>query len=500
MEQNKFYKGKAFVVGNDHYDHMKPDLDNAVNDAKAIHNAFQELGFLMMPEANNIDIYTFDALFEEFKSDLNKYDVGILYYSGHGVEIEGKNYLIMKDTPMSDLPITTIRQSADLQKCLNDLHDSGCKMIIVIIDACRNNPFKGKERGWGSVNLAPVFAPKGTIIAYSTSPGERAYDFGMDGHSVYTGALLAHLKEEGLEIETFFKKVRSTVNAMTAGKKTSWEHTSLIGTFSFNSGKMIHVQELGYDISSIRDKDFNTEDQAIAHIISDLKSYNWYKQGAAIIKFESISPDKISKDDLFVVGRNLLQSAVGNNYDAINFLKDEQKLSKYTIKGENHLLNGVLFEIYFNRDGQFRYKAFKVAFLNELIKYVDNKQLNSSFEFISKALRQFSHYLIYIPSKNAKSISINVKIENGPIKTPWGEDNNTFIKSISFDGFELIADEEEINVLPGHVEWEINQYKLKELLSIGYAIPSEKLNLIFNEDIEDKDIWFNKHLKMNFRN
>ena len=68
-------------------------------------------------------------------------------------------------------------------------------MIIVIIDACRNNPFEGKERGWGSVNLAPLFAPKGTLIAYSTSPGEKADDFGMDGHSVYTGALLKHLKE-----------------------------------------------------------------------------------------------------------------------------------------------------------------------------------------------------------------------------------------------------------------------------------------------------------------
>ena len=76
-----------------------------------------------------------------------------------------------------------------------ELHETKCKMIIVIIDACRNNPFEGKERGWGSVNLAPLFAPKGTLIAYSTSPGEKADDFGMDGHSVYTGALLKHLKE-----------------------------------------------------------------------------------------------------------------------------------------------------------------------------------------------------------------------------------------------------------------------------------------------------------------
>ena len=132
----------------------------------------------------------------------------------------------MRDTPIGEYAETTIRYSVDLQKCIKGLHETKCKMIIVIIDACRNNPFEGKERGWGSVNLAPLFAPKGTLIAYSTSPGEKADDFGMDGHSVYTGALLKHLKEEGLEIETFFKKVRSTVDAMTNGKKTSWEHTS----------------------------------------------------------------------------------------------------------------------------------------------------------------------------------------------------------------------------------------------------------------------------------
>ena len=500
MEQNKFYRGKAFVVGNDHYDQMKPDLDNAVNDAKAIHNTFQTLGFLMMPEAYDIDVETFDSLFEIFKSDLNKFDVGILYFSGHGVEIEGKNYLIMKNTPMTDLAKTTIRYSVDLQSCLNELHHSGCKMIVVIIDACRDNPFEGKERGWGSVNLAPVFAPKGTMIAYSTSPGERAFDFGMKGHSVYTGALLAHLKEEGLEIETFFKKVRSTVNAMTGGKKTSWEHTSLIGTFSFNSGKMVHIQELGYDVTAIRDKDFSTKNRTIGNIISDLRSYNWYKQNDAIIEFEALSPKTIDKNDLFVVGRNLLQSAIGGSYNAQEFLKDANKLSKYTLNKENHLFNGVLFEIYFNRDGQFRYKAFKATLLDDLIKHANNNELSYSFEFINNVIKPFSHYLIYVPSKNPNSISINIKIENGKVQMPWGEENNiTFIKSISFDGFELIADENEINVLSGNAEWEINKSELEKLLAIGYAIPSTKLKLIFNEDIGHNKVWFNKKLKSNFR-
>ena len=118
-----------------------------------------------------------------------------------------------------------------------------------------------------------------------------------------------------------------------------------------------------------------------------------------------------------------------------------------------------------------------------------------------EVLKEFSHYLIYIPSKNAKEISINVKIERGPFKTPWGELSDTlFIRSISFEGFELIADEDEINVIPGIIRYEISKHELKDLLSKGYAIPPNKLNLIFNEDIGNDRICFNKNLKLNFRN
>ena len=95
-----YYRGKALVVGNDHYDQVKPDLDNAVNDAKGIYEAFKDLGFMMMPEAYNIDTDRFDELFDNFKSELGHYEVGVLYFSGHGVEIDGKNYLIMRNTPI----------------------------------------------------------------------------------------------------------------------------------------------------------------------------------------------------------------------------------------------------------------------------------------------------------------------------------------------------------------------------------------------------------------
>lgn len=499
MEQ-MYYRGKALVVGNDHYDQVKPDLDNAVSDAKSIYEAFKDLGFMMMPEAYNIKVDKFDELFEKFKSDLGHYEVGVLYFSGHGVEIKGKNYLIMRDTPIGEYAETTIRYSVDLQKCIKGLHETKCKMIIVIIDACRNNPFEGKERGWGSVNLAPLFAPKGTLIAYSTSPGEKVDDFGMDGHSVYTGALLKHLKEEGLEIETFFKKVRSTVDAMTNGKKTSWEHTSLIGSFSFNSGKMVHVDDVGYDSMVLRDAQYMT-DTIIDPIIKKLKSYNWYEQNDGITIFKKITPKKLNKNQLFIIGRNLLQAAVGGSHSARDVIIDSSLLEEYSVDNKNHLLNGILFEIYFNKDGQFRYKNFKITFLNELLQHTNIESLKSSFAFICKLLQSFSSFLIFIPSPEPKRVSINVKLNMEMVYSIWTDPMEmSVVKNVSFDGYDLLAADDDSNVFPFINEQTIREETLKRMLCEGYGIPSTYLDLIYNEEPQRKIMWLDRKFKRNFRN
>lgn len=501
MADKTYYRGKALVVGNDHYDQVKPDLNNAVNDAKGIYEAFRELGFMMMPEAYDVDIDGFDAMFEAFKSDLGKYEVGVLYFSGHGIEIDGKNYLVMRNTPIGELAQSTIRYSVDLQNCIHQLHATKCKMIIVIIDACRNNPFEGKERGWGSVNLAPLFAPKGTLIAYSTSPGEKADDFGMDGHSVYTGALLKHLKEEGLEIETFFKKVRSTVDAMTGGKKTSWEHTSLIGSFSFNSGKMVHVDDIGYDATVVRDGEYALNDKVMAPMVKKMKSYNWYEQNDGVEAFLKMKPNALDKNLLFVMGRNLLQAAVGGSHGARDVILDSDVLSRYSFEGENHLLNGVLFEIYFNHAGKFRYKNFKIGFLNEIMQHAAVEELKCSFVFINHLLKEFAQFLIFVPSPEPAKVAINVKVHKEMVESWWSEPvEASVVKSISFEGNELLAGEDESNVFPYSKEQGIRDEALANMICEGYGIPSNYLEMIYNEEPIKHGVWLDRKFRRNFRN
>lgn len=265
MNNQKYITAKALVIGIDNYD-QATQLTNAVNDARAIAEILRKLKFYVY-DYYDIDTDQWDNNFSQFCEDLEKYDACVVYFAGHGVEIDGKNYLLCRNTP-ADNKCGTKRYSIDLQESLNAIKAKNCNTNIIIIDACRNNPFPAERALYAASTLAPVFAPKGTLIAYSTSPGQKADDVGMGNHSFYTGALLQHITEVGLPIESFFKKVRTTVYNLSKEKQTSWEHTSLIGNFCFNSGQMIQNLNVGgYSDRVICRQDYDFSDESIAQIL-----------------------------------------------------------------------------------------------------------------------------------------------------------------------------------------------------------------------------------------
>ncbi len=159
--------------------------------------------------------------------------VALVYYAGHGVQIDGENFLVPVDVRIereSDVPLQAFRL-ADL---MNTLSSVPSRMRIVLLDACRNNPFSeiNKTAGRG---LAIVDAPPGSIVSYSTSPGAEAED-GTGENSPYTSALLKVAAEPGLPIEQAFKRTRLSVNQATSGRQTPWESSSLSSDFSFFAG------------------------------------------------------------------------------------------------------------------------------------------------------------------------------------------------------------------------------------------------------------------------
>jgi len=219
----------ALVIGNSAY--QNAPLYNPGNDARAMAEVLREDGFTVT-EKRNVSQSAMRRAIRKFGDELKKGGVGLFYYAGHGMQVRGRNYLIPVGTDIQREDEIE-DQAVDASLVLRKMATAGNKMNIVILDACRNNPFVRTFRS-ATVGLAAMDAPVGTIIAFSTAPGQVAAD-GTGENSLYTQHLVAHMREPGLKVEDVFKRVRAEVRSETAGKQIPWENTSLVSDFYFNA-------------------------------------------------------------------------------------------------------------------------------------------------------------------------------------------------------------------------------------------------------------------------
>jgi hypothetical protein len=214
----------ALVIGNAGYG--AASLKNPGNDAVDMAKALEDLGFEVISKVN-AGREEMDAAVEAFHRNLNKARVGFFYYAGHGMQIDGTNYLLPVDIQiMSSADIK--HRAIKLDWILGKMEDSGSKVNIVVLDACRDNPFRGL-RGAGA-GLAPIQSVRGSFIAYATSPGSVARD-GTGRNGVYTQHLLKNIKRPGLTIEEMFREVRKGVADGTNDEQIPWDSSSLMGAF-----------------------------------------------------------------------------------------------------------------------------------------------------------------------------------------------------------------------------------------------------------------------------
>jgi hypothetical protein len=218
----------ALIIGNANYAGER--LDNPVNDAASIANTLRKLGFRVEMLTNASRRQMSEAI-NQFSNTLKRSEVGFFYFSGHGAQVNGENYLFPVDAQVDnerDIKYSTVH----IGEVLDAMADAKNAVNIVIIDACRNNPF---ARSWrsGARGLAPIHAAKGMIIAYSTAPGQLASDGPAGGNSPYMKHLTSRMLIPGLPVEQVFKKVRVDVQGETGGKQMPWESSSLIGDFFF---------------------------------------------------------------------------------------------------------------------------------------------------------------------------------------------------------------------------------------------------------------------------
>ncbi|MFW1586373.1 caspase family protein [Vibrio parahaemolyticus] len=222
----------ALIVGNGDYQNGNTKLKNAVNDANDIAEVLEKLGFSTIKHVD-CTIEELDRAISSFRDGLNSNDVGLFYFAGHGIQIDGENYITAINSSFIDE--SAVRYTSyPLNRLIETMDSCSNKTNLIILDACRDNPCESAwTRSASAKSLAPMFAPKGTLIAYSTSPGETASD-GAGNNGAYTESLLKHITKPDIPIEDVFKKVRNTLSVITKGKQTSWEHTSLTGEYYFN--------------------------------------------------------------------------------------------------------------------------------------------------------------------------------------------------------------------------------------------------------------------------
>ena len=222
----------ALVIGNAAYPGGAA-LKNPGNDARAMSAALKQLGFTVVELRNGGKSEMTDALAKVRDALNGKQGVGMLYYAGHGLQLDWRNYMVPVDarlTSAADVPA----QAIDVNTVLQAFKGAGNRMNILVLDACRDNPFASAGSGKG---LAQVDAPPGTFLAYATAPGNVAEDGDAKaGNGLYTQYLLQELKKPAARIEDVFKRVRLNVRQHSQGRQIPWESTSLEDDFYFNTG------------------------------------------------------------------------------------------------------------------------------------------------------------------------------------------------------------------------------------------------------------------------
>lgn len=221
----------ALVVGNAAY--PKWPLKNPLNDARAVAAALDQLGFITQ-SATDVTLRNLEASINRFVAQIKSGDTALFYYAGHGIQLEGENYLVPVDFDAKD-EADAKYVSYSASRLQERLEKAGARVIVVVLDACRNNPFQSTRSTSGG--LAAMGSGKGSLIAFATAPGKTADDNPRGSNGLFTSHLVDALREPGLTLDQVFNRVRERVYSDSQGRQVPWTVSSVIGDVYLRPGK-----------------------------------------------------------------------------------------------------------------------------------------------------------------------------------------------------------------------------------------------------------------------
>ena len=287
QQQSQQDKRIALVIGNGNY--IGSILANPENDARSLNEVLMKFGFVVYLYENLTQSQMKKAI-DDFGLRLKGNDIGLFFYAGHGIQAKGYNYLVPVDAQLKteeQVEYDCVR--AD--RVLSLMETSGTKVNIIILDACRNNPF---ERSWTRSatgrGLAFMDAPSGTLIAYSTAPGNTASD-GSGKNSPYTAAVLESIQIPNITIIQMFQNVRNIVSQRTNKQQIPWESTSLTGDFYFNSAGVINAELMSDIKAELTNKTRNNGSSEMLIDSRDNHQYKTIKIGSQVWIAENLNYD-----------------------------------------------------------------------------------------------------------------------------------------------------------------------------------------------------------------
>jgi tetratricopeptide (TPR) repeat protein len=330
--EQKFQKRVALVIGNSAYQHV-PRLTNPVNDAHDMAETLKSLGFDVIHEDDQ-SADKIRKLIKKFGEKLRSgTGVGLFYYAGHGTQVNGRNYLIPIEADA--LRENSMQYDAvDVNQVLAEMESAGNELNVVILDACRSNPF---TRSWrsGENGLAQINTPEGTLIAYATSPGRVASD-GTGRNGLYTAQLLRFMKQPGLSLVEVFMQAGAAVRDLSGRTQIPWVAMSITSNFYF-SGSLVKADRTADPTTSQREFWDSIKNS------TDPEDFRAYLKEFPDGLFASLARNNLRRIEEAIkkTTQNINESKRGTSEESSSISKqDQERANSLIASGDTHRMSG----------------------------------------------------------------------------------------------------------------------------------------------------------------